>query len=254
MYFTKPEDYGLLESGPTMNYWIWVPTVLFLASMAVSVLSQWFSYLWPAVEYKKQFKNKTTHYVLLSYAVNHFLSALLTTFTIAYARYYGSCYESNIFEMSFLEMSKYIITVLWCVAQQVLIYDFLIYVFHRSCHVNKWMYIHIHKWHHENNTPRGICDGIYGDAFEGTLVAYFAVGQMMFFSLPVSSICLFLLYISFFVQLNHSGRKVKIPYFYSFKAHAVHHRHFKYNFSEHIPLWDYLFGTLRLSEISDDQF
>ncbi|EFC41342.1 C-5 sterol desaturase-like protein [Naegleria gruberi] len=248
------EQFGLLESGPTFNYWIYVPIGLTLASMLISVMAQYFSYFWPTIEIKPQFKNKTTHYVFLSYCVNHSLAAILTTCVAAYTYYYGSCYESNIFSMEPFEMMCYLMNVMWCTLQQVLIYDFLIYAFHRSCHTNKWMYIHIHKWHHENNTPNGVCDAIYGDAFEGTLVAYFGVGQMMFFSLPASSICLFLFLISFFVQLNHCGRKVRIPYVYTYKFHAVHHRHFKWNFAEHLPVWDFLFGTMKLNEISDEQF
>ncbi|KAG2389221.1 hypothetical protein C9374_014621 [Naegleria lovaniensis] len=246
--------FGLPDSGSTLHYWLLVPLLLTLTSMFITILAQtcahWF---WDEIELKPLYKNRPKSNSILYYVLNHSMAALLTSFCIVYTRYYGSLYEDfdiwqNVCSFSkMFETCMYLVQVLLCVLFMMILYDLLVYLFHRTCHSHPTLYSLLHKQHHENNSPRGILDAIYGDAWESTIIAFFSCGQMMFFPFPISSVVVFLFVISFFVQWNHSGRKIVIPYIYNFEYHAAHHRYFKVNFSEHVMLWDYLFGTLRLN-------
>ena len=239
-------DWGLTESGPTTHYWLVVPTTLTLSSMLITVMAQAFSCMWGEIELKPRYKNKPKSSSVGYYILNHSMASLLASFIIIYTKFHGTLYESNVFEMDITQLTLYIVKVLLWVLIQVVIYDFFIYIFHRTCHINKTLYKYVHMQHHENNSPRSVLDAIYGDALESTIIAFFAVGQMMVFPMPVSSVVLFLFLISFFVQINHSGRKVKIPLLYTYELHTAHHRYFKVNFAEHLMLWDFVFGTINL--------
>lgn len=127
----------------------------------------------------------------------------------------------------------------------ILNYDLWTYMFHRACHSNKFLFRWLHAQHHENSFPNNFWMSIYGDFLEGSTIACFAMSGLFFFRVWLGSALLFLFYITFFVAVNHSGRAVKIPYFYSAYYHNIHHREMKYNFTEHLPLWDYIFGTLK---------
>ncbi|KAG2389222.1 hypothetical protein C9374_014622 [Naegleria lovaniensis] len=239
------------EHGPTLQYWLLIPFLLTLTSMFISVLAQFCCSFWPLIEYAPHYENKPTKSLVLSFILNHSMASLLTTSCIVLARSYGSLYELNIWQMtSHIERVWYIGKVLLCVLIMLLLYDLCVYAFHRSCHAHKFLYAFFHKQHHENCAPRGILDAIYGDSLESLIVATCGSGQMILFPFPISSVVIFLFLISFLVQMNHSGHRVQIPYFYNFKFHTTHHLHFRVNFSEHCMVWDYVFGTLKLSDPS----
>lgn len=127
----------------------------------------------------------------------------------------------------------------------ILNYDLWTYLFHRACHTNKFLYRWLHAQHHENSFPNNFWMSIYGDYLEGNTIACFAMSGLFLFRVWLGSALIFLFYITFFVAVNHSGRAVTIPYFYSAYYHHIHHREQKYNFTEHLPLWDFIFGTLK---------
>ncbi|KAF0972322.1 hypothetical protein FDP41_009225 [Naegleria fowleri] len=237
------------QPGSTLLYWTLVPSLLTLTSMFISLLAQLFSSFWPRIEYAPHVQNKPTKSLWLSFVLNHSMASVLTSGCIAWSRSHGSLYEFNLFEMhSNWDRVWYVGKVLMCVLFMLILYDLCVYVFHRSCHAFKFMYRFFHQQHHENCAPRGVLDAIYGDSLESLIVALCASGQMMLFEFPISSVVIFLFLISFLVQVNHSGHCVEIPFLYNYRFHTSHHLHFRVNFSEHIMLWDYLFGTLKLSD------
>jgi sterol desaturase/sphingolipid hydroxylase (fatty acid hydroxylase superfamily) len=80
----------------------------------------------------------------------------------------------------------------------------------------------MHAQHHEFHTPNNTFAGIYGDAFESALIAFFALWPLMIIKTQITAIVIFLFIIGFFVQLNHSGRKVELGIFYTGKIGIKH--------------------------------
>lgn len=67
---------------------------------------------------------------------------------------------------------QYVLSVLSSVLLMIVLYDLLVYIFHRTCTSLYFLYALLHKQHHENNSPRGVLDAIYGDVFESTIIAF----------------------------------------------------------------------------------
>jgi len=239
-------NHFLPEAGPTKDYWlIFIPLFSFI-SMSISLLAQQIACLWDKIEPdENKIRNRPSWNVPFLWLINHISISTIAVLVVAWSRYNDNVYEEDVLLMTIPQALMYILKVLLWVIVMVLIYDLLIYILHRASHYWKWIYIYIHRRHHENINPRSAFEGIYGDPFEGIIVGCFAICQMIVLPAPYSAFFLFLGLISLFVQFNHSGRKVELPFlFYTARYHHYHHKYFKVNFAEHFILWDYLFGTL----------
>jgi len=126
-------------------------------------------------------------------------------------------------------------------------YDLQTYILHyASHHTHPWLK-KMHAIHHEYNMPNSIIAGLYGDSFELFLITSFALWPPCVFKVSIPAMCIYLWITAFFAQMNHSGKKVVIPFIYTYKYHYNHHKFRNCNYCEHLMLWDYLFGTLNLS-------
>ena len=104
----------------------------------------------------------------------------------------------------------------------------------------------MHAQHHEYKIPNTPLAGIYGDTLESALIAHFAFWPVLVFPTSYGALAIFAFIISFAVQLNHSGRRIEIPYLYTTRFHLAHHALRRCNFAEHTCVWDWLFGTLHI--------
>eukprot|EP00762_Andalucia_godoyi_P005836 ANDGO_06897.mRNA.1 C-5 sterol desaturase len=242
--------WGPIFPQPTWTWALMIMTSLSLFSMVLSIWAQWFSYFWEPITTDGavlQRNNRPTHAAVLSWAGNHSCSGILTYFAWTYACTHDMFYEMDVTSMGVQQLGVYVLIVFGHALSQLMMYDLQVYIIHKVSHKSRLLYRLVHAWHHENSLPCGFLDGIYGDAFEGSLISVFALWPMCVFRFTSSGTALYVMYIAITVQLNHSGRKVEIPWlFYTARMHFYHHQRRIVNYAEHLPIWDWLFGTLYL--------
>lgn len=211
--------------------------VFTLASVLLAQLSQSFAGLfWDDINLKTDHANKPSLNPEWNFWVNNLLVGIISSQLIfPQNMYIEDLTLSNIF----MDMSL--------VLGLTLLYDLQTYIFHRASHTYSFLK-KMHAVHHEFNMPNSIIAGLYGDNIELIIITIFALWPLTIIPLPIGAVMTYLFLITFFVQLNHSGKKVSIPYIYTYKYHYNHHRLRNCNYCEHLMICDRIFGTLNLSD------
>lgn len=215
----------------------WYILIATTVSVLTAVVTQKVAEYWePIVPVEKE-KNSPTKDPYKTFLIMHLVGgAMLSTFVLTNS---STLYWAPWSLGHAARVALWLPIMLFC-------YDAPIYLFHRLCHRSKWLYYQIHYQHHEYNNPNSPLASIYGDFIEGVIITFFAIGQLFYLSAPVESYLLFLGLVSILAQLNHSGRRVEISYLYNSRFHYYHHKYRRYNFAEHLPILDWLGGTLHL--------
>eukprot|EP00271_Cylindrocystis_brebissonii_P008899 TRINITY_DN23424_c0_g1_i1.p1 TRINITY_DN23424_c0_g1~~TRINITY_DN23424_c0_g1_i1.p1 ORF type:complete len:381 (-),score=79.95 TRINITY_DN23424_c0_g1_i1:184-1326(-) len=125
------------------------------------------------------------------------------------------------------------------------------YFMHRWFHQNKFLYRHLHSWHHRLQVPYA-CGALYNHPVEGLLMD--TVGGALSFLLSGMHPRVAVFFWSFATMKtvdDHCGFLLTtnpFQFFFQNNApyHDVHHQMpgFKYNFSQpFFPIWDHILGT-----------
>lgn len=132
-----------------------------------------------------------------------------------------------------------------------IVYDFFYTLLHLALHVRA-LYPLIHKHHHRQIVPsRGNLDAVNVHPVEFVLGEYnhiLAVAIVAHLApVPTHALAVagFLVLGGLLASLNHTRFDIRIPFFFSVRAHDVHHHRFTYNYGQYIMLWDRIFGTYR---------
>jgi sterol desaturase/sphingolipid hydroxylase (fatty acid hydroxylase superfamily) len=130
----------------------------------------------------------------------------------------------------------------------VLIYEFLVYVWHRTMHQNHWLWRGFHQMHHsaERLDTFGAFYFSPLDIVGFTLVSSLALSVV---GLPAQAVTYYLYFTMFLAVIQHTN--VRTPQWLGYfvqrpESHSVHHGRgiHHYNYSD-LPLFDILFGTFR---------
>lgn len=216
-----------------------IPSITF-SSIALAWGAQMFATkFWDPISVNTESANKPSQNIIVNYAINTTIVGILGTIMNITALNNDTLYLEDI---TLFNITKELLIVI----ALTLLYDLQTYIYHRASH-NLPVLKKMHAIHHEYNIPNGIIAGLYGEIIESTIVASFAMWPISVFHLPLVSVAIYFFIITWFVQLNHSGRKVVIPYLYTYKYHYNHHKLRNCNYCEHLPIYDYLFRTLNLN-------
>ena len=131
----------------------------------------------------------------------------------------------------------------------VLVFEFMIYIWHRAIHSNKWLWRTFHQMHHSAERL-----DTYGAFYFSPLdmIGFTFIGSLtltIFVGLAPEAISWFL-YITMFIAIfQHTN--IKTPQWLGYiiqrpESHSVHHQKgiHRYNYSD-LPIFDILFGTFR---------
>ncbi len=136
----------------------------------------------------------------------------------------------------------------WTVVSTVLCFIALeaaAYYTHRWLH-NKWMFKHIHRWHHRCIAPNPFTTVTMHPV---EFLLFQATAFIPVFTLPVhvASFVGLLIYVLVFNIMDHSGIRIvhKLPWQSSSAYHDDHHVHFHCNFGQNLMFFDRFHGTLR---------
>jgi sterol desaturase/sphingolipid hydroxylase (fatty acid hydroxylase superfamily) len=131
----------------------------------------------------------------------------------------------------------------------ILLYEFGMYIWHRSMHKSQGLWKVFHQMHHsaERLDTYG---AFYFSPFD--MVGFTLLGTICFsfiMGLPAQSVTILLLVTNFFSIFQHAN--IKTPMWLGYivqrpESHAIHHAKgiHAYNYSD-LPLFDILFGTFR---------
>jgi len=129
----------------------------------------------------------------------------------------------------------------------VLVYEFLIYVWHRTMHGTDWLWLSFHQMHHSAERI-----DTYGTFYYSPLdmIGFTMIGSLsltVFAGLQPQAVTVFLFTTTFFVVFQHTN--VKTPQWIGYvlqrpESHTVHHKKgvHAYNYSD-LPVFDMIFGT-----------
>jgi sterol desaturase/sphingolipid hydroxylase (fatty acid hydroxylase superfamily) len=132
-------------------------------------------------------------------------------------------------------------------------WDLYLYGMHWSMHRWSWLYINVHKVHHQIKAPSCM-----------TVISFHPVETFLFF-LPLLAISLWPCNMETFVVLSvfvtgvswlaHSGYSFKFYEQFHFiidttTIHDYHHEKTKSNFSIYLSIWDHLFGTYSMEHVA----
>jgi sterol desaturase/sphingolipid hydroxylase (fatty acid hydroxylase superfamily) len=246
------------KDGVTRLYWLVTLTGFPILSMVVSISATYFATFFEPfskdMTAAARVMNNPRSNRVLNWVANHTIAGVGTAVTFAYCLKNDRVWDANVLDLNITDCVKHFGVVCAWIAVMVVIYDFQTYWLHRAEHGFKWLYNWMHEMHHQNKFPNNAIDGIYGDMLEGFTIGCFAFWQICVFPAPFSASLSFLLFLAFFVQLNHSGHQVSIPWLaYNSRLHLLHHQKGVVNFAEHTPIWDWLFGTLCTDPVDLDK-
>ena len=131
----------------------------------------------------------------------------------------------------------------------VLIFEFLVYVYHRAVHRNHWLWRTFHQMHH--SAERVDAWGAFYfsplDVVGFTLLS--SLSLTVFVGLSAQAVTYFLYATMFLAAFQHTN--IRTPQWLGYivqrpESHSVHHARgiHHYNYSD-LPLFDILFGTFR---------
>jgi sterol desaturase/sphingolipid hydroxylase (fatty acid hydroxylase superfamily) len=130
----------------------------------------------------------------------------------------------------------------------VLVYEFLIYVWHRAMHKNHWLWRGFHQMHHSAERLDSFGAFYFSplDVVGFTMVSSLALTAV---GLPAQAITWYLYFTMFLAVFQHVN--IRTPQWLGYivqrpESHSVHHGRgiHHYNYSD-LPLFDILFGTFR---------
>jgi len=139
-----------------------------------------------------------------------------------------------------------------------LMYDFIHYWIHRISHVNKFLYLYLHQYHH-SKTDVTFMDTYYQHPID------FVLSNSIPLLITISMIdmskyqfAMMMTYKTIVEVSGHTGKNINqksfpqfpwIPAYFDISLcthdHDIHHRYFNYNFSKRFSLWDKVFGTYK---------
>jgi sterol desaturase/sphingolipid hydroxylase (fatty acid hydroxylase superfamily) len=130
----------------------------------------------------------------------------------------------------------------------VLVYELLVYVWHRAMHKNHWLWRGFHQMHHSAERLDS-----YGAFYFSPLdvVGFTLVGSLALTAvgLPAKAVTYYLYATMFLAVIQHTN--IRTPQWLGYivqrpESHSVHHGRgiHHYNYSD-LPLFDILFGTFR---------
>jgi len=116
------------------------------------------------------------------------------------------------------------------------------YIYHRLAHT-KYLYKYIHSYHHAFRSPE-LYDSLIGHPLDHTCSAICQVLPMFVYRMHLLTFFLYSSILSMMGIYDHSGIKLKFP-FYSTLNHHIHHKYPNKNYGSGFPIlvWDKLFGT-----------
>lgn len=129
----------------------------------------------------------------------------------------------------------------------VFVFELLIYVWHRTIHNSKWLWLGFHQMHH--SVERVDAFGAYYfsplDMIGFTMIG--SLSMVLFIGLPAQS-ATYVLYITTFLAIfQHTN--IKTPQWLGYiiqrpESHSIHHQKdvHAYNYSD-LPVFDIIFGT-----------
>ena len=140
---------------------------------------------------------------------------------------------------------------LWVIGAQLLFFvyldDFLYYWFHRTMH-GRWLYPHVHGWHHRIVTPWAIT-GHYMHPLEYTLTGTVALIGPLLLGSHVVTLWLWFAFRQWEAAEGHSGYEFPWTPTHLFlgndgaRHHDFHHARVRGNYAGFFPIWDRVFGT-----------
>jgi len=130
----------------------------------------------------------------------------------------------------------------------VLVFEFLVYVWHRAMHKHHWLWRAFHQMHHSAERV----DSFGAFYFSPLDIAGFAMLSSLTLTvvgLPAQSVTWYLYATMFLATFQHTN--IRTPQWLGYivqrpESHSVHHGRgiHHYNFSD-LPLFDLIFGTFR---------
>ncbi len=179
-----------------------------------------------------------------NWKIKGIFSFLIFLFLSSYLPYWYEHYLPSKQLLNFTNMNVVLASVLG-----ILLYEFGLYVWHRSMHKSNILWRVFHQMHHsaERLDTYG---AFYFSPFD--MVGFTLLGTVCFsfiLGLPAQAVTIFLLITNFFSIFQHANIKTPVWLGYIIQrpeSHAVHHAQeiHAYNYSD-LPLFDILFGTFR---------
>ena len=124
-------------------------------------------------------------------------------------------------------------------------YDFVYYFWHLVLHVNRDMYKHIHKIHHQLTAPGNMLDNLYVHPIESFFLLWLQVVPLYFIPIHVLSVSMYYFSIFAVTSMFHMG--IKFPSYLPLmnpKFHDDHHRLSNVNYSFFTEIPDIVFSTI----------
>lgn len=131
----------------------------------------------------------------------------------------------------------------------VLVFELLIYIWHRTMHNNKWLWLWFHQMHHSAERVDA-----YGAYYFSPLdmIGFTMVGSLslsLIVGLSPQAVTIFLFVTTFLAIFQHTN--IKTPRWLGYiiqrpESHSIHHKKgvHAYNYSD-LPLFDIIFGTFK---------
>jgi len=173
---------------------------------------------------------------LISFIIYFFIATYLPMFWDKYLYKYQL--------MDFSDINSYLSVLIG-----VFVFELLIYIWHRTMHNSKWLWLGFHQMHHSAERIDA-----YGAYYFSPLdmIGFTMVGSLslsLIVGLPPQSVTLFLFTTTFLAIFQHTN--IKTPQWLGYiiqrpESHSVHHEKgvHAYNYSD-LPIFDIIFGTFK---------